>query len=321
MNRRDTVVALFALAVVPRSSLSQQLGTVRRIGYLAFSVAPNAAQLAFFNRLRELGYVEGSNLVVERRVVAGSGERVDALVRDLVRFKVEVIVAVATPAAQAARRVTASIPVVFLAVVDPVGAGLTGNLARPDGNATGLSMMSAELSGKRLELLREIAPGLTRVAVLGNPGNASNAIQFTQMREAAEKLNVHTELLQVKSRGDFDAAFAAALRQRSDALIVLDDPLLATEQAQVEALASRHRIPAMYGFPGANALVSYGTSLPEHYRRAAAYVDRILKGAKPAELPVEQPTRFDLAINLRAARSLGLTIPHSVLLRADRVIE
>ena len=294
---------------------------IRRIGVLAtIADAQNEANQAFLKRLRELGYAEGRNLVVERRVV-GDRETLDALVQDLVRRKVEVIVANATPAAQAARRATKSIPIVFVSIVDPVGAGLTRNLARPDGNATGLSIMSTELAGKRLDLLREIVPGLARVAVLGNPGNPSNALQFTYLRDAAAKLNVHADLLQVKSRDDLEGALAAASRQRAEALIVLDDGLLYVERSRVVALASRHRMPAMYGFAEANALISYGTNTIEQFRRAAEYVDRILRGAKPAELPVEQPTRFELVIDLRVARTLGLTIPQSVLMRADRVIE
>jgi putative ABC transport system substrate-binding protein len=294
---------------------------IRRIGVLATTAdTQNEANQAFLKRLQELGYAEGRNLVVERRVIGGR-ESLDALVQDLLRGKVEVIVATATPAAQAAQRATKSIPIVFVAIVDPVGAGLTRNLARPDGNATGLSIMSTELSGKRLDLMREIVPGLARVAVLGNPGNPSNALQFTQLGEAAAKLNVRAELLQVKSRDDLEGALAAAARQRAEALVVLDDVLLYVERSRVVALANQHRIPAMYGFAEANALISYGTNTIEHYRRAAEYVDRILRGAKPADLPVEQPTRFELVVNLRVARTLQLTIPQSVLVRADRVIE
>ena len=321
MKRRALIIALgFALAIA-RALAAGPDSEIRRIGVLAIGAPQNEANLAFLKRLRELGYAEGRNLVVERRIVGSGGERLDDQVQDLLRRKVEVIVANATPAAQAARRATKSIPIVFVNIVDPLGAGLTGNLARPDGNATGLSIMSTELAGKRLDLLREVVPKLARVAVLGNPGNPSNALQFAQLRDAAAKLNVHADLLQVKSGGEFEGAFATASRQRAEALIVLDDALLWVERSRIVALASRHRVPAMYGFADANTLISYGTNMIEHYRRAAEYVDRILRGAKPAELPVEQPTRFELVINLRVARALGMTVPHSVLLRADRVIE
>lgn len=279
---------------------------------------------AFEQRLRELGYVEGRNLVIERRYDEGKYERLPALTAELVRLKVDVIVASTTPRAQAALRATREIPIVMLAVVDPVGAGLVASLARPGGNVTGLTILSKELSAKRLQLLKEVAPGLARAAVLWNPGNWSNNLQLDEATEAAKILGVHLQPVEIRSPEDVEGALHAASRERAGALLVLDDPLIFFQHRRIASLAAQNGLATLSGlraFVEAGGLMSYGTSLDEHFRQTAIYVDKILKGAKPADLPVEQPATFELVINLKTAKALGLKLPQSLLLRADRVIE
>jgi len=324
LRRRRLLIAAGALFAAPLATEAQQRGKVYRIGFLSVAPGPLRPHAAFFDGLRELGYIEGRNIIVERRFAAGNVDQLNEFATELVRLKVDLIVASATQAAQAAQKATTMIPIIFVAVVDPVGAGLVASLARPDRNITGLSMLSAELSGKRLELLKEVVPKLAQVAVLQNPSNASNPLQVTQTEAAARKLGVQLQLLEVRAPNDFETVFQAAVRGRAGALIVLDDPLTFTERTRIAALSTKHRLPTISGFgesAEAGGLMAYGGNLPDHFRRVATYVGRTLKGAKPADLPVEQPTKFELVINLKTAKALGIQIPQSILLRADRVIE
>jgi putative ABC transport system substrate-binding protein len=274
-------------------------------------------------KLAELGYVEGQNIRFEYRGAYGQVDRLPSLAEELVHLNVDVIVAVATPEVQAAHQATRKIPIVMVAVVDPVASGLVASLARPGGNITGLSLLSAELSGKRLELLKEVVPGVSRVAVLWNPTNPSNALQIGATKVAAQALGVQLQPLEVRGPQDLERAFQAATRGRAGALIALDDPVLVTHRTRIVTRAAKIRLPAMYGLTGyakVGGLMTYGPNIPDLFRQAAVFVGKILKGAKPADLPVEQPTKFELVINLKTARALGLAIPESILLRADEVI-
>jgi putative ABC transport system substrate-binding protein len=320
--------AAFALGILlaPPAAGAQQPAKVPRVGYLFSFTAAEGRHLweACRQGLRELGYVEGQNILLEPRWAEGRHERLPDLVADLVRLKVDVLVAAATPASLAAKAATSSIPVVLVAVADPVRSGLVASMARPGGNFTGLSLLTRELSGKRLELLKESVPKLSRVAALLNPDNHANAIVLEETQVAARQLGTQLHPLEVRDPGQLEAAFEAATRARAGALLVFDDPVLWSYRARIVALAAKRRLPAMYGyreFVDAGGLMSYGPNRPDHYRRTAFYVDKILKGAKPADLPVEQPMRFELAINLKTAKTLGLTIPRSVLTLADQVIQ
>jgi putative tryptophan/tyrosine transport system substrate-binding protein len=251
-------------------------------------------------------------------------DRLPAIAAELVALRVDVIVAVSQPAVQASQQATRTIPIVMFGVGDPVSTGLVGSLTRPGGNVTGLSQLSPELSAKRLALLKEVVPKVSRIAVLSNPTNPSNAHQIRDINAAAKALGVSLQLLEVRSSLDLDGAFQAAARERVGALVTLDDLLIFTERERIVTLAARSRLPGMYGwsqFPVAGALMSYGVDFRSMYRQAAVFVDKILKGAHPGNLPVEQPTKFELVINLKTARGLGLTIPPSLLARADQVIE
>lgn len=324
IRRRQFVIAAGALLTAPLVAKAQPSGKVYRIGWLSVGPGPIPPHAAFFDALRELGYIEGRNIIVERRFGAGSVDRLNEFAAELVALKVDLIVAAATPAAQAARKATTTIPIIFVAVVDPVGAGLVASLARPAANITGLSLVSAELIAKRLELISEVVPKLSRIAVFLNPTNASNTLQLREAETAARTLRVQLQLLKVQAPNDFERAFQAAVQDRAGALMVLDDPLGFIERARVASLAAKHRLPTIYGFresAEAGGLIAYGVSMPDHYGRAATYVDKILKGARPADLPAEQPTKFELTINLKTAKALGLTFPQSMLLRADRLIE
>jgi putative ABC transport system substrate-binding protein len=275
-------------------------------------------------KLAELGYVEGQSIRFEYRGAYGHVDRLPSLAEELVHLNVDVIVAVATPEVQAAHQATRKIPIVMVAVVDPVATGFVASLARPGGNITGLSLLSAELSGKRLELLKEVVPGVSRVAVLWNPTNPSNALQIGATKVAAQALGVQLQPLEVRGPQDLESAFQAATRGRAGALIALDDPVLGSHRTRIVALAAKIRLPAMYGLTGyakAGGLMTYGPNIPDLFRQAAVFVGKILKGAKPADLPVEQPTKFELVINLKTAKALGLKIPDSMLVQADEVIQ
>jgi putative ABC transport system substrate-binding protein len=322
-----TGVLTLGLLAAPLGAQAQQARKVYRIGFLLGGSQLDAVQVqeAFRQGLRDLGYVEGRNLSIEYRFAEGRLDRFPALAAELVSVKVDVIFAPGTAAAQAAMKSTATIPIVIATAGNPVGDRLIGSLARPGGNVTGLTMVAGpELGGKYLELLKEAAPGVSRVAVLGNPLTAPHTALLKEARIASRALGLEIEPVSARRPDEIDGAFAAMSRARADGLIVLPDPVFLSLRARIADLASKARLPAMYGFreeAEAGGLMSYGASLPDLLRRAAVYVDKILKGAKPADLPVEQPTKFELVINLKTAKVLGLTIPQSLLLRADQVIE
>jgi putative ABC transport system substrate-binding protein len=318
-----TVLAVLLLAA-PLASEAQQAGKVYRIGMLQNTpMALNAANLdAFRQGLRELAYVEGKNLVIEYRSADGRDERFPDLAAELVRLKVDLIVTRGTPAALAAK--ATGVPVVMCGIGDPVRAGVVASLARPGGNVTGLSALTTEIFGKRVEVLRELVPGATRIAGLFNMGNPALPPQWKETEMAVRALRGEPQLLDVRKPEGVGPAFDAAIRQRAGALVVALDGLTQANRQLIVDLAAKHRLPAIYAsgeFIGAGGLMSYAVSFPYLHHRAASFVDKILKGAKPADLAVEQPTRFELVINLKTARALGLTIPPSVLMRADKVIE
>jgi len=268
--------------------------------------------------------VEGENVVFERRYAENRLERLPELAADLVRLKVDVIVAAGTLAPLAAKRTTSTIPIVMASCGDPLGTGLVASLARPGGNVTGMSLMAPDVGGKRLELLRDVLPNLTRVAVLWDSANPYTTIGFNETEVAARTLGVEVQSLEVRSPDDFDRAFEAAQQQHPDALVTVDDPLTLNHLKRIVDFTAVQRLPSVHlarEFAAAGGLVSYGTNMADVIRRAAGYVDKILKGAKPADLPIEQPTKFELVINLKTAKALGITIPPSLLARADEVIE
>jgi putative ABC transport system substrate-binding protein len=274
--------------------------------------------------LKEYGWVEGQNISVDYRFAEGKEDALPGIAAALVQSWLDVIVAEGTPAIQAAKNVTQTVPIVMAVSNDPVGSGLVASLNRPGGNITGLSVLSQELGGKRLQLLTEIIPGLARVAVLSNPSNPSNTLLLEQTKAAAQSLGVEIHVAEVQGPDRFESAFAAVAAAHAGALIVLGDGMLYSQQPRIVTFAAASHLPALFGEKeGAEAggLIAYGPSIPASFRRAAAYVDKILRGAKPADLPVEQPTKFELVVNLQTARAIGVTIPTSILLRADEVIE
>jgi putative ABC transport system substrate-binding protein len=317
-----------SLLAAPLAVEAQQAGKVYRIGYLSNS-PPNTLEIsrlheAFRQGLRERGWVEGQNAVIEWRFAEGRMERLPDLAADLVRLKVDLIATVGGPAARAAKQATTTIPIVAVAVSDPVGQGFVASLARPGGNVTGLATLFPELAVKRLGLLKEILPGASRVAVLWNAANPGNVIILRGVQAAARTLGVTLQSREVRGPDDFKAAFAQMSRERPDALMILDDPLLLQYSASIVDFAAKKRLPTMHPFRESvetGGLIAYSVNLAELNRRAAEYIDKILKGAKPADLPVEQATKFELVINLKTAKALGLTIPPSLLQRADQVIE
>ena len=323
--RRFISTLLLGILLASLPADAQQPARASRIGFLGTSspsTAPHALE-AFRQGLRGLGYLEGQNIVVEYRWAQGRQERLSGLAAELVRLNVDVIVAPNTQAALAARAATRTIPIVFAGVADPVGTGLVASLARPGGNTTGLSFLSPELSAKQLELLKEAVPKTSRVAVLWNPGNPGLALTLREAEVAARALGVQVQLLEARGPDEIDSAFLAMTRERADGLLILGDAVFLLHRTRIVGLAAKSRLPAMYNFKefvDAGGLMAYAANLADLFRRAAVYVDKILKGAKPGDLPVEQPTRFELVVNLKTARALGLTIPQSVLIRADEVI-
>jgi putative ABC transport system substrate-binding protein len=318
-------VGLFAPSVAVEA---QTPARTYRIGLLsAYSrTSPEAAHLwsAFLQGMRDLGYVEGQNLVVESRFSGDRIERLPALAGELVRSRVDLIVAGATPAPEAAKSATSTIPIVMTLHADPVISGLVATLARPGGNVTGMSTVSSELQAKRLQLLREVIPRLSRVAVLADPTMPTYPSDLRELESAARALQIQLQGVEARGPRDLDAAFAAATRERAGGLIILSSPMYFGERRRITELAARHRLPVVYGWKEAakvGGLMTYGVDFTHSFRRAASYVDKILKGAKPADLPVEQPTEFELVVNLRTAKALGLTIPHRVLAQADEIIE
>jgi putative ABC transport system substrate-binding protein len=328
VDRRAWLGGILGLLATPGVAVAQSAGRVSRIGILAGSgpATPEAAHLweSFFEGLRELGYVEGRNVVVESRWYGNAADRATTLAAELVRLSPDVLVVGTTPAPEAAKRATSTIPIVMLSHPDPVASGLVASLARPEGNVTGLSSIFSELRGKQLQLLMEIVPGLARVAVLSNPAVPAQALDLKVLRAAAESLKVRLQVVEARAPGEFAGAFSAATKERAGAIIVLAGSVFFTHRAPLVELAARHRLVAMYTFSefvAVGGLVAYGVDLRHNWRRGAWYVDRILRGAKPSDLPVEQSTKLELMINLRTAKTLGLTMPPSVLARADHVIE
>ncbi len=320
------VISVFGMVGVPVSADAQPPAKVARVGFLGASTPDTAAPLleAFRQGLRELGYLGEGSIVIEARYAERKLDRLPDLAAELVRLKVDVILVGPPPSAMAAKNATRTIPVVFTGVSDPVAIGLVTSLARPGGNVTGLALTSQDLGGKRLELLKEVVRGASRVAVFWNPADPAHGPALNAMKAAAPALGMELQALEVRGPDDVEGAFRTATQGRARALMVLDGPITLSDRWRIARLAARSRLPAMYGlreFVEAGGLMAYGASLPGAYRRAATFVDKILKGAKPADLPVEQPTRFEMVVNLKTAKALGLTIPQSVLLRADQVIQ
>ena len=326
MDRRVLLGALAGALLAAPGAAWAQSGKVVRIGFLSPASASDPRMLglldAFRRGLVELGYVEGRAFRIESRWAEGRYERLPRLAAELVALRVDVILTVAVPAIRAAMEATRTIPIVMASVVDPVATGLVVSLARPGGNITGLSNMAPDVTGKLLEILKQVVPNASRVAVLWNPGNPGNAPQLRAAEAAGQALGIRLQALEARTPDDLDPAFAAMARQRADALLVFADVMLNEQRVRIAGLAAAGHLPAVYGQEGAaGGLITYSANTPDLFRRSATYVDRILKGAKPGDLPVEQATRFDLVIDLKAARALGLTIPQSLLLRADQVIE
>ena len=320
----SVVAVLFFVA--PLAAGAQPAGTVHRIGFLGNSTAALEAHLVgpFREGLRELSYVEGQNIVIEYRWAEGKYERFPALIAELLAQRVELIVTAGTPASLAVKKATTSVPLVMVAVGDPVDTGLVASLARPGGNITGINSTVEGLEGKRLELLREVIPKLSHVAVLWNPENPTLLTYLKEMRAAAQVLRIKLQVLEVRTSGDLEETFKAIARARPGALRVLGDRLFLHNRQRIMDFATKQRLPTVPTHPElieAGGLMSFGPSYPGMHRRAAYFVDRILKGAKPADLPVERPTKFELVVNLKAAKALGLKIPPSLLQRADQVIE
>lgn len=327
-NRRKLLVVLGAGALTaPFASLAQQPSMkVSRIGFLGNSTAALEANLIgpFREGLRDLGYVEGRNALIEDRWAEGKYERFPALIAELIALRVEVIVTAGTPATLAFKKATTSLPLVMVAVGDPVGTGIVASLARPGGNITGLSSIAPELEGKRLELLREVKPKLSHVAVFWNPLNAFHTGAMKQVRAAAQALRINVLPLAVGKAEELEGAFAAIVKARPDALFILADRIFLHNRARMMEFASQNRLPSVNAYRElveAGGLMSFGPSYEDMHRRAATYVDKILKGARPADLPVEQPTKFELVVNMKTAKMLGVKFPNSILVRADKVIE
>jgi len=328
-TRRTFLGALAgSLLAVRLAAEAQQAAKVYRVGLLGGS-PPNSpggrrAWEGFFQGMRELGYLEGQNMLVEGRFYGDHTDRLPALAGELVRLKVDVIVAGAPPAPEAARRATSTIPIVMAIHTDPVGSGLVASLASPGRNVTGLSTLGPEVAGKRLQLLKEAVPGISRVAVLSNPADTTLALVLRETQVAARSLTVHLQVLEARAPTDFGGAFSAMTKERAGGVIILSSSMFYDQRARIAELAARGRVPAIYSlkdYAEAGGLMAYGVNFGESFRRAATYVDKILKGTRPADLPVEQPTKFELVINLNAAKALGLTIPQQLLSRADEVIQ
>jgi len=325
VKRREFITLVGGAAVGwPLAAFAQTQPKIPRVGLVLASTRASKHLLeAFRQALRELGHVEGQTILLEIRWAEERVERLAELVVELVGLKVDVLVTLSTPVSVAAKNTTQTIPIVMMAT-DPVGLGLIGSLSRPGGNVTGLSYLAEEIIAKRLQLLKELVPGLARVGVLKNPMDPGDRAIWKETEVAAQRLGVALEALEVRGPADFETAFATAKERNAQALLTLDGPLTYAYRPQIIALAASSRLPAMYNlreYPDAGGLMSYGASTVLLFRRAATFVDKILKGAKPADLPVEQPTKFELVINVKVAKALGLTIPPSLLVQADEVID
>ena len=318
-------IAITVIWASPSSQGQQQPLTLARIGFLGNSTPALEANLvgAFRHGLRELGYEEGWNIVIEYRWAEGHYERFPALISELIASKVQLIVTAGTPSTTALKKATNTIPIVMVAVANPTGDRIIASLARPGGNITGVSSMALELDGKRLELLRKLAPKVSAIAVLWNPMNDAHTLAIERVRVAAKALNMKLQLVPVRVSEDLDAAFAAIIRERSNGITLLTDRVLLHERVRINELAAKYHLPGVYPypeFPEAGGLMSFGPSYEDMHRRAATYVDKILKGAKPADLAVEQPMKFQLVINQKTAKTLGLIIPPELLFQTDKLI-
>ena len=326
ISRRRIVLALGAGALAPFAVLAQQAAKVFRIGFLGATSASGSASRVEALRagLRDLGYVEGKNIAFEFRWSEGNYDRLSELAAELVRLKVDVIVTSATPVVEAAKHATSTIPIVMATTADAVGTGLVDSLAHPGGNVTGQTMMSVELAGKRLQIVRESLPNANRIALLTLAGVGGTRMLLEQLRPIAQKMKIRLVVPTIAQAEDLPGAFAVMRRERAQALIVQSSPLSYEHRARIVELAAQHHLFAVYetrDFPDSGGLISYGPNNLEGFRRAAYFVDKILKGAKPGDLPIEQPTRFELIINMKTAKALGIAIPPTILQRADRVIE
>jgi ABC-type uncharacterized transport system substrate-binding protein len=327
MRRIGLIVLAGSLALAPLTARAQVASKVHRVAYLGNSSAALESDLvaAFRQGLRELNYVEGQNLIIDFRWAEGRYERFPALLADAIRLNPDVIVTAGTPGALAAKNATSTIPIVMAAIGDPIAAGLVPSLAHPAGNITGSASMTTEIDGKRLELLKELVPRVSRIAVLWSSTNPNNVARIKHMQAAAQTLRLTLDpLVDVGDSQLFDKGFGAIVAARAEALIMVSDRALLAHRARIVDFAGKRRLPALYPyreFVEAGGLVSYAPSYPVMFRRTAAYVDKILKGAKPGDLPVEQPTKFELVINLKTAKALELTIPQTLLLQADQVIQ
>ena len=323
MTRREFITLLGGgTAAWPLAARAQQPGRTWRMGFIAHGHERFYDTL--FEGLRELGYTEGQNLIIERRYAEGHAERFSEFAAEMVRLNVDVIVVVTTPAALAVKKATTTIPIVHPNAIDPLNTGLVASLAHPGGNLTGGAQLTAEASAKRLEALKKVVPGLSRGAALWNPGNPALAFAWKETQGAARALGVTLQSHEVQGPKDFEAAFAAIAQERPDALLVLQDAVTLQQQKEIVDFAIQKRLPGMFqarGWAEAGGLISYGEDLPYMYWRAAYFIDKIFKGAKPADLPVEQATKFELVLNLKTARAIGLTIPDAFLALADEVIE
>ena len=324
MRRREFIKGIAVSSTWPFAAGAQQTLKAARIGYLAFR-SPMSADDSFFQGLRNFGWIEGQNILIERRFAAGNAEQLADSAAELVRLKVNVIVAAASVATQAAKNATASIPIVFVNAGDPVGQGFVQSLAHPAGNVTGIAFdASPDVTAKQAQLLIEVVPKLSRLAVLWNPTSALMRSYWNVIEASAPALHIELQSLEVQDPNELDGAFDAMTRQHADGLLVLSDSFTTLYRARLTELAAKHNLPAIYGhsqYIEAGGLMSYGPSLSDTYGRAAEFVDKILKGAQPADLPSEQPTKFELIINLGTAKTLGLEIPPTLLARADKVIE
>ena len=327
MRRREFISLIGGAAVGwPVAANAQQAAKIARIGYLNTNIAPHTRE-AFRQGLRDLGYVEGRNVVIEYRSAEGNLERLPALAAELVALKVDVILAPPTVAALAAKQATRTLPVVFIGAADAVTDGLVTSIARPGGNVTGLSSVASDLVGKRLGLLKQAVPGVSRVAVLWQPGTSGERTEKDMLKEAevaARALGVRLQFVEARGLADFDTAFSEMTRARASALTVLGSAMFVTERRRLVDLAAKNRLPAVYSireYVDAGGLMAYGPNFVDLFRRAATYVDKILKGAKPNDLPVEQPTKFELVINLKTAKALGLEVPPLLIAQADELIE
>ncbi len=328
MNRNIALILTLAVGILlaaPLAAEAQQAGKVYRVGFMwdSLGMFPGAIE-GFRGGLRDLGWVEGQNIVVEYRWSEGRFDRLPDQAGELVRLKVDVIVAPSSIYAEAAKRATSTIPIVFVSHADPIGSGHVASLARPGGNITGLALMMTETNAKGLELLKEAVPGLSRVAVLWDPATPSHKPGLNAVEVMGRALGLRLQTVAVRSATEFDSAFSAIIRERAGAVLVLSTPLFIAGARRLAELAMKHKLPTMFGpkvHAEAGGLLSFGPDRVDLFRRGAIYVDKILKGAKPADLPVQQPTKFELVINLKTAKALGLNIPQSLLIRADEVIQ